>query len=147
MCMQNNIRYWIGVASRDHVMKSVEGGFVQLCHGKEAPLKKMKTGDWIIYYSPKVWLKKSAPYQKFTALGQVVDDHIFQFDMVDGFIPFRRKIKFMNCTETSIHPLILKLSFIKNKKYWGYSFRFGHVEISENDFKVIQDEMIGLKEN
>lgn len=135
------------MASRDHVMKGIQGGFAQLCHGKEAPLKKMRTGDWIIYYSPKVWLKESAPYQKFTALGQVVDDHTFQFDMGDDFIPFRRKIKFMNCTETSIHPLILKLSFIKNKKYWGYSFRFEHLEISENDFKVIQDEMIGLKEN
>lgn len=45
----------------------------------------MKTGEWIIYYSPKVWFKESAPYQKFTALGRVVDDHIFQFDMGDDF--------------------------------------------------------------
>ncbi|WP_455920721.1 EVE domain-containing protein, partial [Priestia megaterium] len=57
-------------------MKGVQGGFAQLCHGKEAPLKKMRTGDWIIYYSPKVQLNESTPYQKFTALGRVVDDHI-----------------------------------------------------------------------
>ncbi|MEH6965694.1 EVE domain-containing protein [Priestia megaterium] len=145
--MQNNIRYWIGVASRDHVMKSVDGEFAQLCHGKEAPLKKMKKGDWIIYYSPKIWFKQSAPHQKFTALGRVVDDYIFQFDMEDGFIPFRRNIEFMNCTETPIHPLIPQLSFIKNKRYWGYSFRLGHLEISENDFKIIRNEMIRLKGN
>ncbi|MFJ7939210.1 hypothetical protein ACIQYG_11945 [Peribacillus sp. NPDC096622] len=29
-------------------MKGIDGGFAQLCHGKEAPLKKMKNGDWII---------------------------------------------------------------------------------------------------
>ncbi|WP_349768597.1 hypothetical protein [Priestia megaterium] len=37
----------------------------------------MKKGDWIIYYSPKIWSKQSAPHQKFTALGRVVDDYIF----------------------------------------------------------------------
>ncbi|MDM5303958.1 EVE domain-containing protein [Bacillus subtilis] len=70
-------RYWVGVASRDHVIKAIQGGFAQLCHGKEAPLKKMNKGDWIIYYSPKVNIKDSTPYQKFTALGKVVDRHIF----------------------------------------------------------------------
>jgi hypothetical protein len=70
-------RYWIVGASRDHVMRAVQGGFAQLCHGKEAPLKKMNTGDWIIYYSPKMNFKESTPHQKFTALGKVVDNNIF----------------------------------------------------------------------
>jgi hypothetical protein len=46
--MHTSIRYWIGVASREHVMKGICDGFAQLCHGKEDPLKKMNTGDWII---------------------------------------------------------------------------------------------------
>ncbi|MDH5164102.1 hypothetical protein P9D39_09605 [Heyndrickxia oleronia] len=29
-------------------MKGICDGFAQLCHGKEDPLKKMNTGDWII---------------------------------------------------------------------------------------------------
>lgn len=41
--IHTNIRYWIGVASREHAMKGIYGGFAQLCHGKEAPLKKMNT--------------------------------------------------------------------------------------------------------
>ncbi|WP_313897332.1 EVE domain-containing protein [Bacillus cereus group sp. BfR-BA-01380] len=49
----NEINYWIGVASRDHVLKGVEGGIAQLCHGDSSPLKRMKSGDWIIYYSSK----------------------------------------------------------------------------------------------
>ncbi|WP_088105853.1 EVE domain-containing protein [Halalkalibacter urbisdiaboli] len=140
--MQMNTRYWIGVASRDHVIKGVEGGFAQLCHGKEKPLRKMSAGDWILYYSPKERLKENIPYQKFTAVGRVVDDNVYQFDMGNGFIPFRRNIMFMNCTETSIHPLIPSLSFIKNKKRWGHLFRFGHIEINEQDFKRICNRML-----
>ena len=35
-------RYWIGVASRDHVMRGVAGGFCQLGHGKAAPVKRLE---------------------------------------------------------------------------------------------------------
>lgn len=109
--MQNN-RYWIGVASRDHVSKAVQGGFAQLCHGKHAPLKKMKTGDWIIYYSPKVNFRETAPHQKFNAIGQITDEHVFQVNIEDDFKPFRRNINFISCTETPIQPLISTLAFI-----------------------------------
>lgn len=123
-------------------MKGICGGFAQLCHGKEAPLKKMNTGDWIIYYSSKESIQETTPYQKFTAIGKVIDDDVFQFDMGNDFIPFRRNINFISCRETSIHPLIPHLTFIKNKKRWGYPFRFGHLEINEKDFKLISEKMI-----
>ena len=45
-------RYWIGVASADHVAFGVAGGFMQLNHGKAAPLRRVSAGDWIIYYAP-----------------------------------------------------------------------------------------------
>jgi hypothetical protein len=44
---------------------------------KVAKFLKMNTGDWIIYYSPKMNFKESTPHQKFTALGKVVDNNIF----------------------------------------------------------------------
>lgn len=31
---------WIAVVSRAHVMRGVEGGFAQLCHGKRSPLAR-----------------------------------------------------------------------------------------------------------
>lgn len=144
MLKQMKTKYWIGVASRDHVLKGVSGGFAQLCHGKEAPLKRMNPGDWIIYYSPKQNLKDHAPYQKFTAVGKVADDRVYKFEAGEGFMPYRRKIVFLKCLEMSIHPFISSLSFIKNKKHWGYSFRFGHTEISEQDFKLIFKQMIKI---
>lgn len=45
-------KYWIGVASREHVKQGEKEGIAQVCHGKGAPLKRMKPRDWIIYYSP-----------------------------------------------------------------------------------------------
>jgi hypothetical protein len=47
------MRYWIGIASLDHVRKGIEGGFCQLCHRKTGPMRRLAPGDWIVYYSPR----------------------------------------------------------------------------------------------
>jgi hypothetical protein len=47
------MRYWIGVASKEHVLVAVKGGFAQFGHGRLAPAKRPAKGDWIIYYSAK----------------------------------------------------------------------------------------------
>jgi hypothetical protein len=57
------MRYWIGVASREHVMRAVKGGFVQVWHGKEGPLKQMAPDDWIISYSPTLKFGEKANVQ------------------------------------------------------------------------------------
>ena len=49
-------RFWIGVVSKEHVLRGVEGGFCQVCHGKKVPLNRMKKGDYLLYYSPKYQL-------------------------------------------------------------------------------------------
>jgi hypothetical protein len=51
-------KYWIIVASKDHVKNGIAAGFAQACHGKSAPLKRMKKGDFVIYYSGKESLGK-----------------------------------------------------------------------------------------
>lgn len=38
------MKFWIGTVSKEHVMKGVAGGFCQVCHGKQAPLNRMKKG-------------------------------------------------------------------------------------------------------
>ena len=137
------MNYWIGVASKDHIQNGVAGGFCQLCHGKEQPLKRMKEGDWIIYYSPKEVFQEKTPCQKFTAIGKVSGSEVYQFEMFPGFIPFRRDIDFLDCEEVDIRPLIEDLAFIKNKKSWGYAFRYGHLKIDASDFQLIAQKMLG----
>jgi hypothetical protein len=138
-----SMKYWIGVASKEHVQRGVEGGFCQLCHGKQQPLRRMSKGDWIIYYSSKEKFGDDIPCQQFTAIGTVIGDEVYQFEMEPGFIPYRRDIKFINAKDTPIRPLIEKLSFIKNKTSWGYAFRFGYLEMPQDDFRLIAREMLG----
>lgn len=136
------MRYWIGVASKDHVARGVSGGFCQLCHGKAQQLKRMAQGDWIIYYSPKAAFGGDDSCQQFTAIGRVVDDEVYQFEMAPGFIPFRRDIEFLPAQAADIRPLINQLGFIQHKSRWGYAFRFGHIEISQEDFELISSKML-----
>lgn len=133
--------FWIGVVSRAHVVAGVAGGFAQLNHGKKTPLAKMKVGDWLIYYLPRISLESREPCRRFTAVGKVKTDDIYQFDMGNGFIPYHLDIDFKPCREVSILPLLDKLSFTKNKKSWGQQFRFGHFEVPEEDFMLIAKEM------
>ena len=70
--------YWIIVASREHVMLGVAGGFAQAGHGKRSGLSRMHAGDRIIYYSPKKVYGEDEPLHAFTALGEVSDEEIVQ---------------------------------------------------------------------
>ena len=144
----NSTKYWIATVSKEHTLRGVAGGFMQVCHGKQAPLKRMKKGDYLIIYSSKITIKKKKKCQAFTAIGQVIDDNVYEYEMTENFKPYRRNINFLQCEESSIIPLINDLEFIPNKKSWGYPFRFGFFEIKENDFnritsKMIQDEIKG----
>ena len=76
-------------------MKGVNGGFCQANHGKAASLKRMKKDDMVLFYSSKITLDGNEKLQAFTAVGKVKDNEIFQFDMGNGFVPFRRRIEFM----------------------------------------------------
>ncbi|MGA9637860.1 EVE domain-containing protein [Flavobacterium sp.] len=108
--------YWIIVASKDHVKDAVLQGIAQTCHGKAAPLKRMRKDDYIIYYSGKQTISKPEKCHEFTALGKVVDDEIYQHHVSDDFCPSRRNIDFLECEDLSILPLINDLQFIQNKK-------------------------------
>ncbi len=43
---------WIAVACAEHVRRGREGGFMQVCHGKAVPLRRIQPGDGVAYYSP-----------------------------------------------------------------------------------------------
>ncbi|MCB0687561.1 MAG: EVE domain-containing protein [Saprospiraceae bacterium] len=117
-------------------------GIAQACHGKASPLKRMKKGDFVIYYSGKETFGKPEKCQEFTAIGQVKDNDVYRFQMTPDFCPSRRNIEFYKNHDVSILPLIEHLDFIKNKKSWGYPFRFGFFEIKEHDFNIISSKML-----
>ncbi|WP_130736027.1 EVE domain-containing protein [Flavobacterium sp. J27] len=135
-------KYWISVASKDHVKTGIKAGIAQACHGKAAPLKRMKKGDFIIYYSGKQSFGKPEKCQEFTAIGKVIDNEVYSFQTTTDFCPSRRNIAFLESKDISILPLIDELNFIQNKKSWGYPFRFGFFEINQHDFDLISSQML-----
>jgi len=139
-------KYWIIVVSRDHVLMGVQGGFAQACRGKSSPLKRMRVGDWVLYYSPKLEYRVNKKCQAFTAIGKVTGKTVYPFKMDNGFVPFRRDVDFLNCTEVSILPLISQLTFIQNQTNWGYIFRLGLFEIQKDDFDLISSQMLSTQQ-
>ncbi|OZI05853.1 EVE domain-containing protein [Siphonobacter sp. BAB-5385] len=140
--MNREPKYWIIVASKDHVKTGLAGGFAQACHGKASPLKRMRKDDFLIYYSGKQTMGRPEACQEFTAIGKVVDDEVYQVRVSEDFCPSRRTIEFLPGRDVSILPLLSGLNFIQNKKSWGYPFRFGFFEIDRHDFEWIASRML-----
>jgi hypothetical protein len=139
--MSSEPRFWLAVASREHVLWAVSGGFCQMCHGKAAPLRRMSAGDGIAYYSSRERMNEPKPCQRFTAIGQIVGGDIDQAPTNEDFCPSRRPACYLPCEEAPILPLIAALSFICDKKRWGFPFRFGLLEVSRSDFQHIANAM------
>ncbi|RWO72556.1 MAG: EVE domain-containing protein [Mesorhizobium sp.] len=133
--------YWIAVASAEHVRRGRAAGFIQVNHGKAAPLRRVKPGDGIVYYSPNTVLGEKDGLRAFTAIGIVREGEPYQGDMGAGFTPFRRDVAWAKAEEAPIKPLLDRLDFTMAKSNWGYQLRFGLFEIGDHDFRVIADAM------
>ncbi|MEC0184639.1 EVE domain-containing protein [Paenibacillus peoriae] len=139
----NQERYWIGVVSASHVSYAVDEGIAQTCHGKAGSLRRMRSGDWLIYYSPRTEMKGGETLQAFTAIGWAIDNVVYRYKISDDFIPHRRNMSYLPCRIVKIAGLLDKLTFTRMEQNWGYPFRFGQFEINRKDFLTIANEMLG----
>jgi hypothetical protein len=147
-------RYFVGVAARDAVDAAIRIGYIEINRGKAAPLERMRDGDLVLYYSPRV-TDGGAPLQEFTALARVRGDALYQApNVITGTAnaattdtdaaaggPFRRPADYLDVRAVPIRPLIDTLAFIRNKVHWGAALRFGFVRISPADFALITGAM------
>jgi hypothetical protein len=135
------IANWVAVASAEHVAIGRAQGFMQVGHGKGAPLRRLHTGDRIVYYSPvRVFGTKDA-CQAFTAIGTVRDERVYQGVMGEGFEPFRKDVDWLEANEAPIRPLLDALSFTAGKSNWGYAFRLGLLKVTADDMALIAEAM------
>ena len=134
------MEYWVGVVSRDHVLRGVAGGFAMLNHGKLAPLKRMSPGDGLVYYSPKVSYPEGAPLKAFTAIGIVTEDPPYQAEMAPGCTGYRRNVDWLDATEVPIVSLNQGLEFTRGN--WGILARRGMFKISAADYQTIRSAMV-----
>lgn len=134
---------WIAVACRDHARRGRDEfamGFMQVCHGKCAPLKRVQPGDWVAYYAPTVSMGSKDKCQSFISFGEVQAGEPYAFDM-GGFVPFRRDVQYARAQETPIAPLIDAFEFVENRSRWGAKFRFGLFSVSDHDMLMIATAM------
>ena len=135
------MKYWIGVVSWNHVQHGLSGGFAQVCHGKMAPLRRMQQGDVLFYYSPKTDMHGGQNMQCFTAVGHVLSEQPYPFQMTPDFCPHRVDIAWLPAEHAPIRPLLPELSFIHDLQRWGYPFKRGHFEINAADAQRIAQAM------
>jgi hypothetical protein len=135
-------RFWIAVASAEHVAIGRQLGIMQVCHGKAGPLRRLQKGDAVTYYSAKLQMQASDPCQSFTATGVIADNDVYQVDMGGGFRPYRRRVVFAEAAAASIRPLLNSLNFTRGRTNWGYAFRYGLLEISADDHQLIVGAML-----
>lgn len=127
---------WIAVACAAHARRGCavpEQGYMQVCHGKYAPLKRVAPGDRVSYYSPTVTMGGRDTLQAFVSIGIVQPGAPYEFDMGGGFVPFRRDVAYVPALEASILPLLDEFEFVQDRSRWGYKFRFGLFQVSDAD--------------
>lgn len=132
---------WIAVASADHIARGRAGGFMQVSHGKLAPLRRIKPGDRVACYSPTVAFGLKDKLQAFTAIGVVKAGEPYQVEMSEGFRPFRRDVDWLKAKEAPIQPLLDELEFSAGVQNWGYKFRFGLFAVSDHDMAIVAKAM------
>ncbi len=139
--MRNN---WIAVACAEHARRGCAApasGYMQVCHGKCAPLQRVQPGDRVAYYAPTVTMGGKDKCQRFVSIGQVQAGVPYAFDMGGGFVPFRRDVVYVPAQETSILPLLDQFEFVEDRSRWGYQFRFGLFKIGDTDMRLIAQAM------
>ena len=134
------INYWIGVVSKEHVDLAVKDGFSQVGHGKKASLSRMKKGDYLIYYSPKLSMQTKEAYQAFTALGQLTDDTVYQVNMNESFHPFRKDMDYLPIVREC--PIDYARQHPEWKQY-ASQLHYGIFPVSREFFNYIGKYMIG----
>jgi hypothetical protein len=77
--------HWIAVASAEHVRGGRSEGFMQICHGKVAPLRRIRPGSGIVYYSPSSIMGMNDRLQAFTAIGIVREGEPYLVAMSNGW--------------------------------------------------------------
>ena len=143
----NPERAWLGVVSGEHAAIGVEGGWIQLNHGKKRNLTRMQRGDGFVFYSPTLLYRSGPPYRAFTGIGIVTDEEPWLAD--EAMVgtdpdnrPWRRSVAFFPAKPVLVADLAGELELTQHRN-WGYSLRFGMAPLSPADFARLRERMTG----
>ena len=137
-------RCWIAVACAEHALRGRDhqpSGFMQVCHGKPAPLRRLHASDVVAYYAPALTMGGKDRLQSFVSVGVVLAGDAYAVDMGGGFVPHRRDVRYVSAQPAAVAPLLDSLEFVEDRRRWGYKFRLGLLQISRADMACIASAM------
>ena len=185
------MKNWIAVASAEHARRGRDAqlapqamddlwakprqagppacGYMQVCHGKLAPIRRVQPGDRVAYYAPTITMGGRDTCQSFVSIGVVLAGQPYAFrdagppqgakapsggsaahsvasvgatfDLGGGFVPYRRDVAYIAAQEAPILPMLDEFEFVENRQRWGYKFRFGLFDVSDHDMRLIATAM------
>src|SRR3989338_4849747 len=131
--------YFLLTASKDHLMKGIEHGFVQ--QKRPHRIEKIKQGDCVVFYASKENFGDKKGYQKILGWACALDDDYEemdpktmaaslreedQFGCSSGTTFYRKKMEMHPASSPiDLRPLLPRLHFVKNKKSWSFYFMSG----------------------
>lgn len=136
-------RDWLAVASAEHVARGFAGGFMQVCHGKSPPLRRLHAGDRIAYYAPGSVMGGPATLKSIVAYGVVADEELEQVEMAPGFRPWRRRVTWISDSQVPIERLRADPRFVLAGAGWGARLRFGLLAVDALSMDMIAAAMAG----
>lgn len=129
--------HWIAVISRVHARIAAQSGFLQVCHGKAAPLRRTAAGDEVFIYCPREEMRGGARLKRVEYRCTMNDDRVYQVEQAPGFTPFRKDVTFDTGFEgRAIHDVAdLELTA---DPHWGMLARRGFFEVSVHDAGLLR---------
>ncbi|VEJ44873.1 Uncharacterised protein [Bartonella vinsonii] len=134
------MKHWIAVISQDHARLAAKLGFLQICHGKAAPLQKTSKGDEVFIYCPRSEMGTGKILQTIEFQCVFKDNHIYQVEQVPDFKPFRKDAVFNKQAKPVVLKEVQSLEFLSNP-HWGMLARRGFFEITTHDATQIRKAM------
>lgn len=137
--MAGSRRFWVGVATADHVAEARAGGFCAVSHGSRT-VERFAEGDGVALYATRASMSSSEPVQRFMAIGEVGEGLGWSTER-NGRVLRLRPAVWRESLSVEVRPLLPQLSFVADKEKWGMAFRRGRFEIPAQDFALIAEAM------
>lgn len=126
------MKHWLAIISLEHANIAASSGFLQVCHGKAAPLHRTSAGDEFFIYSPRMGMSSGESIMAITYRGTFDDDLVYQVEQAPGFTPFRKDVTFDQGFRRVPIRSIVEMELTANPN-WGLIIRRGFVELSAAD--------------
>lgn len=131
------MKHWIAVISRDHAMIGAQSGFLQVCHGKAAPLRKTSAGDEVFIYCPRTGMSAGKVLRRVEYRCVIESDTVYQVEQVAGFKPFRKDARFDAGFQGIPIGDVRGMELTANP-HWGMLARRGFFELGAHDATLLR---------